>query len=326
MQSILSNFPAQRLSNQPKKILHLDFSKVTLGASTLVTTKNYNKSITLSNLNSSVMNSFFTSGYVLQSQSIIDVAVANAAEFDAIMSNTIVTVPGPFGEDVSALYQQQISKTLDPGTNPSFAPNQTWVRVLRADAASTPSNIDSLFVSQWRKNQDSGADPVEDFLDFSDPSGQAFYLVEADFKTGGWGGAANAGDYRLTVRREEGASGLYWSTRGDDRANNGAVPGVPKSGDRQMWKVDSAIPQIGADEWYRLDIWVLRHQATTNRTLVTVTLGSTMQTYVICDKQSSAALIGVDDAQEGVQRLPWTRLFLGGLYTDAPGTDSGATH
>jgi hypothetical protein len=322
MQSILSNFPAQRLGNQPKKILHLDFSKVTLGASTFVTTKNYNKTITLSNLNSSVMNSFFGTSYTLQSQSIVDVAVADAAAFDAITSNTIVTVPGPYGANVSALFQNMISKTLTPNTNPSGAPNQTWVRVLRnAPGVNPAENIDSLFVSQWRRHQISPANSLSSFIDYTVTNAQ--WLALFDFKTGGYGGVEGAGDYRLSGRIEEDATGLYWSVRGDDLANNAAVPGVPDSVARQFWRVDSRIPVPPNDAWYRLDVWVLRHQATTNRTLVTVTLASDGKTYVICDKISSASLAGGPgaagggyDAQEGVQRLPWSQIFLGGLYTD----------
>jgi len=334
MQSILSNFPAQRLSNQPKKILHLDFSKVTLGQSTKVTTKNYNKAITLSNLNSSVMNAFFGSSYTLESQSIIDTDIASnadpaveAAAFDAIISNTILTAPGPLGSNVSVLKQNIISKKLTPGTNPASSPSQTWVRVLRAAPGGVaPSNIPSLFISQWRKNQIGTPKTLSQFLDYSDPSQVAFWLSEIELKSGGYGGTVPAGDYRLSIRREEGASGLYWSVRGDDRGNNSAVPGVPIDAlNRQLWRVDSTLGMPADEEWYRIDAWILRHQATTNRTLVTVTLASDLnKTYVICDKISSASLKGVADAQEGLLSLPWTRLLLAGLYADSLGTDSGA--
>lgn len=322
MRSVLGNIPNANPSNCPKKILHVDFSKVTLGASTFQTTKNYNKTITLSNLNSAVMNSFFGTSYTLQSQSIIDVAVGDAAAFDAITSNTIETVTGPNGGNVSALLQNMISKTLTPNTNPVGAPNQTWVRILRnATGVNPAANISSIFISQWRKHQIGTPKTLTEFLDYTVIN--AWWLSLLEMKTGGYGGTEGAGDYRVSVRIEEDATGLYWSIRGDDFANNAAVPGVPDSIARQFWRTDCRLPVPPNNAWYRLDVWVLRHQATTNRTLVTVTLASDGKTYVICDKISSAALAGGPgasgggyDAQEGVQRLPWSQIFLGGLYVD----------
>lgn len=314
--SIFGNLRYNNASNTPKKILHLNFDYITLGATTFVTTKNYNKSITPENLNASVVNAFFGSGYTLQIQSICDVAVASAAEFDAIIENSIVSVTGPASNNISALLQNIKSKDLAPGTNPSFAPNQTWVRLLRNHPGGAPaSDIDTLYVSSWHKVQIPPADELATFLDYSDPSGLAFWLALREFKTGGYGGTPGAGDYRVSFRIEEGASGLYWSVRGDDRANNAAVPGVPVDiNNRQHWRVDCASPVPPSDTWFKLETLIERGRAE-NRTLAIVTINGVRS--VICDKRSSGDLLGVADAQEGVQRLPWSQMFFAGLYADS---------
>ena len=313
--SIFGNLRINNENNCPKKILHLNFDDVALGALDEQTARNYNQSITPGNLNSSVMNSFFGAGYALECQGIIDTEVASAAAFEAILENSLVTVVGPHGENITALYQQIKSKDLNPGANPWFSPSQAWVRVLRAAPGDVvPPAIDTMYISQWRKMQIPPAVTLENFLDYTDPSGVAFSCTILEAKTGGYAGVEAAGDYRFSVRIEEDVDGLYWSTRGDDFANNSAVPGVPNVVNRRFWREDTHTPIPPSDTWFFLEALIERGRAT-NRTLVQVTIAGIK--YVICDKQSSGALISTTDAQEGIERLPWTRIFLDGLYSDS---------
>lgn len=313
--SIFGNLKLNNEHNCPKKILHLNFDDVTLGATTFSSTKNYNKSITPGNLNASVMDAFFGSNYLLENQSIVDAEVANAAAFDAVTAISLEDVTGPFGSTVKALYQNQISRTLTPPT--AIIYNQTWARIARVRSGGNPiANIEEIYYSQWRRDQISPALTYPNFLDHSHVSGVAFSQTISEFKTGDYGGTTSAGDYRMSIRIEEDDTGLYWSVRGDDKANNSAVPGVPyHTGTREFWRVDSRIPVPPSDAWYRLHVWIQRHGATC-RTFVAIELASDGNTYIICDKVSDGTLLGGPDAQMGVEALPITRFYFGGRYAD----------
>ncbi|MDP2380745.1 MAG: hypothetical protein Q8M35_09750, partial [Pseudohongiella sp.] len=179
----LSNFPQ---GAAPQLILKADFSKCTLGAPTFVTAKNYNQTVSFSDLNASAMTAFFGTSYALQCQSIIDRNAANASDFISTIENSIVTVPGPFGADVPVLYQNIKNKSLDPGTNPSGAPNQTWFKVQRAVQAGgvAPAAIDSIYISYWQMLQVAGALPLDQFLSYGHASQAAFWLSFHEDKDG----------------------------------------------------------------------------------------------------------------------------------------------
>ena len=309
--SIFGNLRRINPGNAPKKILHLDFANVTLGASTFSSTKSYTKSLTPSNLNASVATAFFDTGYVLQIQSIIDEDVVSAAAFDAILENATEVTTGPFGNSITAHKQIFHSKSTPPQTTNS--PNQSWVRVLRLPPASSPNtNIDDIFVTSWRKEQIPTSLTLDQYMT-STPGARWIEIFE--FKTGGYGGNIQAGDYRLKVGIYKDADGIYWNIQGDEKANNAAVPGVPSADGPTYWQLEVRYPVPPNNAWYRLDVWVQRHKAV-NRTVVTVTYASDMITHVLCDKSSSGDLAGVDNCQEGVQRLPISRLFMSGRYSD----------
>lgn len=328
MATVFGNLPTVNASNCPKKILHIDFSDCTLGAVTYQSTKNYNQSITIGNLNSSVMTSFFGSSYVLQCQSIVDVAVADAAAFTAVIENSIVTVPGPFGSDVSALYQNIKSKSLAPGTNPISAPNQTWIRILRAlqPGSVKPSAIENIYISSWRKLQVAGALPLDQFLEADtgvDPSGQAFWLSLREQKKGfidiGSGPNDAAGDARFIFRSDKDATGMHWLTRWDNSARGVAVPGIPSNMTFVSNKVRTPLPP--SNEWFKLET-LIEHKNGQRRTVVAITPASTMVCTVIADLSVDEDLLGtssLNGAQCGIygEEAVWAQLFLDGLYSDA---------
>lgn len=314
----LSVFANSGLS-APRLILRADFSNCTIGAPTFVSAKNYNQTITFGDMNATAMNEFFDSGYLLRLQNIIDrdaVGADNAArvaDFTSVLENSIISVPGPFGGNVSVLYQNLKNRSQPPNTVSII--NQTWLNILRNAPGSSPaSNINTIYVSYWRKSQVAGALPLDQFLDYTHPSTQGFWRSEFEIKSGGYGGAEGGGDYKIALRTDEDASGLFWLMRGDTRAANDPVPGVPST-PATLWNAVSVTPSVESNAWYKVEIFIQRHNAI-NRTYAAITMASTGVCTVICDVSVSGDLFGVGDAQEGLYRLPWSQMFLAGLYAD----------
>lgn len=328
MTTVFGNLPTVNAQNCPKKILHIDFSDCTLGAVTFSSTKNYNQSITIGNLNSSVMTSFLGSSYVLQCQSIVDVAVADATAFTAVIENSIVTVPGPFGNNVAALYQNIKSKALDPGTNPISAPNQTWVRILRAlqPGSVKPSAIENIYISSWRKLQVNGANALSSFLEADtgiDPSGQAFWLSLRELKKGfidtGSGPNSSAGDARFIFRSDKDTTGMHWLTRWDNSARGVVVPGIPSNLTFVSEKDRTPLPP--SNEWFKLET-LIEHKNGQRRTVIAITPASTGVCTVISNISVDEDILGttsLNGAQTGIygEEAVWSQLFLDGLYADA---------
>ena len=334
--SILGNLRYNNSSNVPKKILHFpDFSSVTLGTPVVVgsSTKQYTQTITSSSIVSSVMNGFFDTNYTLQMQLTADRdivgadAAAKVADLTTLIENSIVTVPGPYGTNVQALYQNTKTRTTAIGTANSQP--QNWFRVLRdalgAGGSGVPgSAMKKFYCSYWVKMQVDGADPLATNLDFSHVSGNAFWRVFFDVKSGGYLGYEGGGDLRITVRIHEDATGLYWRTQMDNSAANApiSIPGVTGS-PATFWQVDSreSIPSDG--EWFKFEVEMTvpdpvtrsypsdHPDLTTGRTKVSITRASTMQSVVICDKRGGVHM--------GVHDLPWSQMFFAGVYSLAGG-------
>ena len=332
MRSVLGNIPNANAANCPKKILHFnDFSNVTLGTPAFVTTKQYTQTITSASIVSSIMNGFFDTSYVLQLQLTTDrdvVGADNAAklvDLATLIENSIVTVPGPFGSNVSALYQNTKVRTTTIGAANS-AP-QNWLRILRnapgAGGSGVPgSDMKKFYCSYWLQMQVDGADPLATNLDYLHVSGNAFWRVFFDVKTGGYLGYEGGGDLRWTVRIQEDATGLYWRVQVDNSADNVTVPGVTGA-HATFWQVDSreSIPSDG--EWFKFEIEITmpdptqrskpsaHPDLTTGRTKVSITRASTLKSVVICDKRG--------DVHMGVHDLPPTQMFFNGVYSLAGG-------
>ncbi len=344
----LSNFPQ---GAAPQLILKADFSKCTLGAPTFVTAKNYNQTVTFSDLDASAMTAFFGTSYAFLCQSIIDRSATDATDFISTIENSIVTVPGPFGADVSVLYQNIKNKTLNPGTNPSGAPNQTWFKIQRAVQAGgvAPAAIDSMYVSYWQKLQVAGAPPLDQFLAYGDPSQAAFWLSLYEYKKGFitipgiTPLRSGAGDARFMFRTDEDADGLHFLTRWDNSADNvpnpPGVPGVtvctpadnlivcPRGpngeigGKKTFFAQKSRTPLPQSDSWFRTEVFIEKGREQ-RRTQVAITPASTMKRNIICDLFSPVDLLGSvanNGAQAGIygDDSVWSQMFFGGKYADS---------
>lgn len=335
----LSNFPQ---GAAPQLILKADFSKCTLGAPTFVTAKNYNQTVSFSDLNASAMTAFFGTSYALQCQSIIDRNAANASDFISTIENSIVTVPGPFGADVPVLYQNIKNKSLDPGTNPSGAPNQTWFKVQRAVQAGgvAPAAIDSIYISYWQMLQVAGALPLDQFLAYGHASQAAFWLSFHEDKDGfiNVPGLAplrsGAGNARFILRVDEDADGLHFLSRWDNSADNvpnpPGVPGVTAGttgpngevgGKKTFFAQKSRAPLPPSDSWFKTEVYIQKGRDQ-RRTQVAITPANTMKRTIISDLFSPVDLLGTvanNGAQAGIygDEAVMSQIFLAGKYADS---------
>ena len=231
------------------------------------------------------------------------------ADLASQIENSVVTVPGPFGSNVTAL-RKHVKTRGGTGSDPQCPLLHQRVGT---GYANDPDPLRESYITAWQKFQTSGLNSIETQLDATDPD--ANWRVIREFKTGGFidnGVTKWYGDFRIILLvTETVANGLQWELICDNRANGlNLVTGVSGSY-TQFWRQTNTTNDIPSDAWIKIDTYIRRAQnyddLTTGRAIVTITPASTMTPVVIFDI-SGGRFTGYND-------LPWNRIFYTNDYS-----------
>lgn len=316
MQSVLSNFPSQRLGNQPKLMWYCNFDAgVTQGSWVKVLANNYQR--TLSGLQD--LTPFFGAGAVANIFALPN--LDDVAEIDTALQATSMGANGGLRSGARELYIT-FNNVIDHTAN---SRPQGGMQIKRAGTATTDDIDECMFRSRFTlpANFSTALDPTKD--DF---------FVLFDKKTGLYGGNASTGDYRLIVTVINFDAGVYTiRTRGDNSANGQSViPSVADSniGSGGYWVKDVIVPLVSGRE-YILEVYWKKPQkiwtrnpdpsaiisgmtgapylqdTTTGITITKLTDVVTKTEYLLCEKYGGQ--------QTGNENLPDARFFCGLLYS-----------
>lgn len=200
------------------------------------------------------------------------------------IANEIITVIGPKGEAVNALYQNVKNKGT-VGQAGSQAPF-IFLRPI------TAGDVTDLYITYWIKYPAGLADK----LDPTVSSGN--WRTQFEFKTGGYGGNASHGDYRIvTSILKDNEGSLYWLTKGDSNAN-GPVPVTT------YWHEENRVAPVPIGEWFKFEAYWHRSRGKDGR---------------FCAAVNGQEIVKYQGPIMGDHNLPITRIMVNNAYSGGYG-------
>ncbi len=119
------------------------------------------------------------------------------------------------------------------------------------------------------------------------------WRTQFEFKTGGYNNTGN-GDYRIITNIiKDGSGKLYWSTVGDNKANQPEAP-------VQYWRQANNVVPVPIDKWFKYEVYWKRSTGTDGR------FWSAVNGQVIVDRFGP---------NKGKYNLPITRIMLNNAYS-----------
>ncbi|WP_292992824.1 hypothetical protein [Nitrosomonas sp.] len=230
-------------------------------------------------------------GAIFSGIQLITVDPITPATIGNYITNQIRPVTGPKGTVVNELFQNV--KIKGPvGQAGSQAP-------LLINRLSKSGEVADLYISYWFKYS---ADLVSK-LDSGVSSGN--WRTQFAFKTGGYAGNEDQGDYRINITILKGIDGnLYWLTKGDNLAN-GPFPGVT------YWREENHTVPVPLDKWFKFEVYWHRSS------------GSDGRFWAAIDGE---ILVDYHGSNMGKYNLPITRIMLNDAYSGGyPTVESRST-
>lgn len=199
------------------------------------------------------------------------------------ITNTIRTVAGPFGT-INELFQN-VKLKGDVGEATSQSP-------FLITRPSTIGDVKDLYFSYWFKYSDDLASK----LDSAVTNGN--WRAQFSFKTGGYGGNAASGDYRIAInvlKRKDGK--LIWLTKGDSDAN-GPVP------DDTYWYETNEVVPVPVGTWFKFEVYWHRSSGSDGRFWAAV---------------NGQEIVDYRGPNTGIYNLPITRIIAHNAYSGGYG-------
>ncbi|WP_292992826.1 hypothetical protein [Nitrosomonas sp.] len=207
------------------------------------------------------------------------------------ITNQIRPVTGPKGNVVNELFQNVKIKGAVGQAGSQAA--------LLINRPSSKGDVKDLYITYWFKYP---ADMV-DKLDSAVSSGN--WRTQFAFKTGGYAGNEDYGDYRININILKGIDGnLYWLTKGDNLAN-GPFPGVT------YWREENHTVPVPLDKWFKFEVYWHRSS------------GSDGRFWAAIDGEK---LVDYHGSTMGEYNLPITRIMVNDAYSGGyPTVESHST-
>lgn len=244
-----------------------------------------------------------------QLQTINDINT-DAATLPTMQETSVVDALGPFGTTEKILrFNYKVKSIPLNGT----APTQAWYMFTRYNpiGGGAPAHLNEYYCSYYFKLDPILQTAMKDIG--TDANNIAWYSM-SEMKTGGYLDAAGAGDYRYLIMVKTIVAGKFrFVVTGDNGADNvGTVPGSGTYTAFWQQSTEDDIPRFGV--WCKMEIYLRRPSSyadlSTGITWMAVTPMDTGVRQVICNK--------IGGRQMGSSSLPATRMFLKGMYTQAP--------
>lgn len=219
-------------------------------------------------------------GSVFSGVQLITIDPITSESIGNYITNEIRTVIGPRGEATNALFQSVKIKGA-VGQAGSQAP----FIFLRPP---TISDVTDLYIAYWIKYP-------PDLIEKLDPTVSAGnWRTQFEFKTGGYGGNASSGDYRIVTNILKDVDGrLYWITKGDSVAN-GPISDVT------YWRTENRSVPVPVGEWFKFEAYWHRSNGKDGR---------------FCAAVNEREIVKYQGSTMGEHNLPITRIMVNNAYS-----------
>ena len=195
------------------------------------------------------------------------------------ITNHVRSVTGPKGKPVNELFQNV--KLKEPAGQ-AFAQAPLLIK-----RPWTKGDVKDLYLTYWFKY------PADFASKLTLPNLGGNWRTQFEFKTGGYNNQYG-GDYRIITNIIKDSSGkLYWSTVGDNKANQPEAP-------VQYWREANNVVPVPIDKWFKYEVYWHRSSGSDGR------FWSAVNGQVIVDRWGP---------NMGKYNLPITRIMANNAYT-----------
>ena len=195
------------------------------------------------------------------------------------ITNHVRSVTGPKGKPVNELFQNV--KLKEPAGQ-AFAQAPLLIK-----RPWTKGDVKDLYLTYWFKY------PADFASKLTLPNLGGNWRTQFEFKTGGYNNQYG-GDYRIITNIIKDSSGkLYWSTVGDNKANQPEAP-------VQYWREANNVVPVPIDKWFKYEVYWHRSSGSDGR------FWTAVDGQVIVDHWGPNI---------GKYNLPITRIMVNNAYT-----------